>query len=178
MSEHPRVGTCARACGWERALVKETVHHCNNTAPASRSLFGADGGQRDPKHLEWRKRILDCRARHSTVSPGREGPEGRARGEGRTVELEVVGADLGQLDDVVVRLAAHDPCAKAAAQRCENGACVDSKWIAPGCCSHMSTKFLRDVTGLSNIASFVVIVLAPIRTASSANEDSRGAVRE
>ena len=55
---------------------------------------------------------------------------------------------------------------------------MDSKWIAPGCCSHMSTKFLRDVTGLSNIASFVVIVLTSHRSASSANEDSRGAVRE
>ena len=128
----------------------------------------------------WNGESVSLTAEHdtATVSPGREGPEGRARGEGRTVELEVVGADLGKLDDVVVRLAAHDPCAKAAAQRCENGACVDSKWIAPGCCSHMSTKFLRDVTGLSNIASFVVIVLAPTRTASSANEDSRGAVRE
>lgn len=32
-------------------------------------------------------------------------------------------------------------------------------WNGPGCCSHIRTKFFRDVTGLSNIASFVVIVL-------------------
>ena len=62
----------------------------------------------------------------------------------------------------------------SAQQRSEDVESVDSEWVAPGCCSHMSTKFLRDVTGLSNIASFVVIVLTSHRSASQPTRTVEG----
>ena len=64
--------------------------------------------------------------------------EGRERAEG-----EGDRADRGEIED----------------KERENG---------PGCRSHMRTKFFREVTGLSNMASFVVIVLF------HTNEHSRG----